>query len=122
MDTAEQLMQNNITLYNGPGGQILKQILLQSTIHEYNKLGENIVFADSWDHFYDMTGEDVIGAGTHALMGPYVGGRERAMGRWYRSEERVSGVFPYGGYLTNKKWHLNEVTTYKVTSYKQFFT
>ena len=30
---------------------------------------------------------------------------------WHRSKEKVAGDHPYGGYLTNKKWHLNEVIT-----------
>ena len=28
---------------------------------------------------------------------------------WYRSKEKVAGMYPYAGYLTNKNWHLNEV-------------
>ena len=32
------------------------------------------------------------------------------MGRWYRSKEKLVGHNnQYAGYLTNKKWHLNEV-------------
>ena len=34
---------------------------------------------------------------------------EVELGRWYRSKERVSGTNPAAGFLTNKKWHLNEV-------------
>ena len=34
---------------------------------------------------------------------------ELAMGRWYRSKEKVAGMNPFGGYLSSKKWHLNEV-------------
>ena len=51
----------------------------------------------------------VIGNGTHALMSGYLSPYELTFGKWYRSTERVSGKNPHGGYLTNKKWHLNEV-------------
>ena len=110
LDTAKQLVEKNITLYNVPGTEIWKQFLLESSIPEYNKLGEIFIIADNWGHFYNMTEHDVIGAGTHAWMGGDLSNPwALSLGRWYRSKEKVSGIFPYGGYLTNKKWHLNEV-------------
>ena len=55
----------------------------------------------------------MMGAGTHAWMTGYLGGYTLDMGKWYRSKDKVAGRYPYGGYLTNKKWHLNEVTYFK---------
>ena len=46
--------------------------------------------------------------GQHIFF-PYLGQYTLSMGRWHRSKEKVAGIYPYGGYLTNKKWHLNEV-------------
>ena len=28
---------------------------------------------------------------------------------WWRSKEKLAGFNPFGGYLTHKKWHMNEV-------------
>ena len=118
LDTAKQLVEKNITLYDGPGFQIWKQFLLESSIPEYNILGQNYIITDDWYHFWNMSEHDVIGAGTHGYMGSYIGPRLLSMGEneeinsgrgWYRSKERVAGDNPYTGYLTNKKWHLNEV-------------
>ena len=118
LDTAKQLVEKNITLYDIPGGEIWKQFLLESSIPEYNKLGENYIIADDWDHFNYITEHYVIGAGTHAQMAPAVEPLELSIGEneeinsgrgWYRSKEKVAGKYPYSGYLTNKKWHLNEV-------------
>jgi len=92
LDTAKQLVEKNITVYSSPGSQIWKQFLLESSIPEYNILGENYIIADDWDHYDYMTEHDVIGAGRG----------------WYRSKEKAAGFYPYGGYLTNKKWHFNE--------------
>ena len=39
--------------------------------------------------------------------------KELKMGKWHRSKETVSGTNPYGGFLSNKKWHLNEVHFHK---------
>ena len=118
LDTAKQLVEKNITLYDVPGSEIWKQFLQDSSITEYKILGENFIVADDWDHFYNMTEHDVIGAGTHAQLASYITAYYVAYGEneeinsgrgWYRSKERVAGKYPYGGYLTNKKWHLNEV-------------
>ena len=109
LDTAKQLVEENITLYYVPGGEFFRQFLLESSIPEYNILGETIIIADDWDHFENIALHDVIGNGTHAKMAAALFPNELAMGRWHRSKERVAGKYPYGGFLTNKKWNLNEV-------------
>ena len=120
LDTAKQLVEKNIALYNGPGAEIWKQFLLESSIPEYNILGETIVIANDYDHFDNITKHDVIGAGTHAQMASSLYPDELSLGEnedinsgrgWYRSKEKVAGINPYTGYLTNKKWHMNEVIT-----------
>ena len=116
LDTAKQLDEKNITIYFGPGSELNKQWLLESSLPEYNILGENAIVADDWDHWIWITVHDVMGAGTHAQMTHHVDWFELAFGEkyhpegrgWYRSKEKLLKN-PYGGYLTNKKWHLNEV-------------
>ena len=109
LDTAKQLVEKNITLYDYPGTEIWKQFLLESSILEYNILGETFLIADDWDHLYNIGEHDVIGAGTHAYMGGYLNSYDLSLGRWHRSKEKLAGVNTYVGYLTNKKWHMNEV-------------
>ena len=113
LDTAKQLVEKNITLYDAPGGELMKQWLLESSIPEYNILGKTYLIADDWNHFLNITEHDVIGAGTHAMMAGYITSYYLDMGRWHRSTEKVAGDYPYVGYLTNKKWHLNEVLSFK---------
>ena len=117
------ILQNNwlnITLYDGPEGAygIWKQFLLESSIAEYNILGENMIFADDYDHFYKITKHDLFGAGTHAVIAAALESYELAMGRWYRSKEKVAGMNPYGAYLSSKKWHLNEESRWRVRNNK----
>ena len=108
----------------GPGTEIWKQFLLEAPILEYNKLGETFIITDDWDHFDKISLHDAIGAGTHAQMVGNLFSSDLAMGKkhhpegngkygWYRSKEKMAGRNPYGGYLTNKKWHLNEVFSFK---------
>ena len=63
LDTAKQLVEKNITLYFEPEGEIWKQFLLESSIPEYNKLGENMIIADDEDHFDYIIRHYAIGAG-----------------------------------------------------------
>ena len=110
LDTAKQLVEKNITLYMIPGREIWKRFLLESSIPEYNILGETMIVADDYDQFDSIIEHDVIGAGTHA-HGPasYLEPYHLDMGRWHRSKEKLVGNNPFAGYLTNKKWNLNEV-------------
>ena len=117
LDTAKQLVEKNITIYIQAGLEDNKQWLLESPIPEYRILGENAIITDNEDHFDNITKHDALGAGTHAQMTYYVNSEELYLGKkyhpegrgWYRSKEKVSDRNPYGGYYTNKKWHLNEV-------------
>ena len=103
------MVDNNITICVLPGAQIWKQFLAQSSIPEYNKLAETIYITKDWDEYDNCTEYLVVGKGTHATMVSYLYPYQFDMGRWYRSKEKLRGFYPYRGYLTNKKWFLNEV-------------
>ena len=118
LDTAKQLAEKKITLYDGPGFELWKEFLLESSNADYNKLGETYIITDHWDNFYNMIEHNVIGAGTHALMTYSLAPYELAMGRWHRSKDKVAGQHPYGGYLTSKKWHFNEESRCSVRNNK----
>ena len=124
--TARDLVERDITLFMGPGNQIWKQMLLQSDFPEYRIIGENMIILNSWDHFYAMTKNEMLVRGTHAMMRPSLTSQylvwakymriekgeykyEYNHGRGYYRGEKVGGMIPEGGYLTHKKWHLNEV-------------
>ena len=97
-----------------------KQFLLESPILENRLLGETMIIPDIEDsaeshydpasHFKNLTKHGVFGAGTHAQLTGYLASYQlRDYGPWHRSKETLAGKNPYSGYLTNKKWHLNEV-------------
>ena len=104
-------MEQNITLYKEPYQSGWKEFMLESPIPEYGILAKNMIIADDWDHFDKISEYDVIGNGTHAQLTPYLEPYELAMGRWYRSKEKIPRS-PYYGFLSNKKWYLNEVITH----------
>ena len=44
---------------------------------------------------------------------------DTSMGRWYRSKETIAGKNPYFGYLSNKRWPLNEAITMHLMYFAQ---
>ena len=109
LDTAEDLVYNNITVFTLPWSHMSKHFFAQSPIPEYNKLAEYMHIAKNWDDFDYYAEHHVIVEGTHAVVVSYLWPKYLAMGRWWRSKERLRGSSPFVGYLSNKKWHLNEV-------------
>ncbi len=83
-----------------------------------------LIITKSGEQYKAMTKNEILSQGTHATMRSYMEpyeldwGREYDQGRfkynsgrgYYRGERVVlQGVIPEAGYLTHKKWHLNEV-------------
>ena len=122
--TARDMVEKGITLYMWPGTQIWRQRLSQSSIPDYRRIGESMIITKSWDEYDEMTLNEVLSQGTHAMMDsflyPYVldwgteydhdqGRYKYNSGRGFYRGEKVSGDNPMTGYLTHKKWHFNEV-------------
>ena len=102
-------MEQNIILYDIPGSEIIKQSFLESPVPEYQILGESFVVHDTWAEYDNMTVNDVFEYGTHCMVTSSPSVWEFTLGRWYKSKEKMEGDFPFAGFLTNKKWPLNEV-------------
>ena len=137
--TARDLVERDITVFLLPGSHIWRQLLSQSDIPEYRKIAESMIITKSYDQFDAMTKNEMLSRGTHAMMRPYLFPFELAWatevdddqgvtivsteyvtqkgeykynhGRGYYKGEKLvfAGRIPGGGYLTHKKWHLNEV-------------
>ena len=124
--TAKDILERGITLYMRPGAQIWRQLLSQSDNPEYMKIAESMIITKSWEQYNIMTRNEMLSRGTHAMivsyLDPYMldwateydqdqGRHVYNSGRgYYRGEMLVlTGVIPETGYLTHKKWHLNEV-------------
>ena len=66
-----------------------------------------------WSEMENLVEYEIHGNGTHALLGSnvYSPGTGDWKRKWHRSKDVVEGLgtFPFVGYISNKKWHLNEV-------------
>ena len=65
---------------------------------------------------------EVMELGTYALLTYSLSDQELSVGTWHRSRDNMAGHNPYGAYLTNKNWHLNEVLymLFQNCSYEHF--
>ena len=67
----------------------------------------------NWDEFNDLTNKSIMGDGSAVLAAAYLSDYElklqnRTEGRrWHRSKERLEN-YPFGSYMMNKKWWLEE--------------
>ena len=61
-----------------------------------------------WDDYDEKIKDWVLGSGT-AVTETGILDYELEWGRWYRSKDRKdTGDLPFGGYMMNKKWTMEE--------------
>ena len=109
IDSVKQIIENNITLLISPGGEYWVQFFADSPIPEYQTLSKLMIVPNDWYEFWHLIEHGIIGNGTHAYMTYGLFSWEKSLGRWWRGN-LVLGNFPYVGYLSDKKWHLNEAS------------
>ena len=78
--------------------------------------GEHVDLTGS--HYKEIITSGLLRDGKYTIMKSYLTPAELSWGDeynqgmgWHRSEDRVFGLNPYRGYLTNKKWIFNEDST-----------
>ena len=92
-----------------PGSHYWVQFLANSPIPEYQTLSPHLKIASNWLEFFDLIEHGIIGNGTHAMMIYGLTQWEKSLGRWWKGN-LVMGDYTYSGYLSDKKWHLNEAS------------
>ena len=107
IDSAKQIIENNIILFEVPRGDYWVQFLANSPIPEYQTLSPLLKVASNWSEFFYLIEHGIIGNGTHAIMSFFISGNQKK--KWWKGN-LVHGNYPYGGYLSDKKWHLNEAS------------
>ena len=78
----------------------------------YRALGEKMIKSRDWEHYYDIARDDIIDQGTHAMLHYALSKEVKKFGKYWRSRETVSGEYPFGSWLTNKRWYFNEVSNF----------
>ena len=101
-------VENNITVLVRPGGEYYVNFLANSPIPEYQTLSKHMRKARDWDEYYRLIEHGVIGNGTYVSMDYCLDPWRKSLGRWWKGNLML-GDSPYVGYLSDKKWYLNEV-------------
>ena len=113
IDTAKDMMDNNITLFEQQYYYASnKQFLLDLDIPEYTFIAENMVSVKDWDEYDYYIEHYIHGSGTHAFMQgnlDYSNLQIAPMEKWWKSSEIVPGKTLYGSYLSRRNWIMNEV-------------
>ena len=98
-----------LPLFVSPGGEYWEQFLSSSPIPEYQTLSKRLKVPNYWPEFYNLIEHGVIGNGTQAYKSFGLTRWMKSLGRWWKGN-LVLGDYPYAGYLSDKKWHLNEAS------------
>ena len=108
LNTAQQLVDNNITMFGYPGGYQQWQF---NTSHDpaLKNLGVTFHVAETWDEYSDDFEYYIHTKGTHAVAFNYLSPLELELGRWWKSTDHIPGINPYGAWLLRRNWHLTEV-------------
>ena len=110
METAEELINRDITPFMSPGSEIYVQLFAASSDPIYQEIARRLVIAKDWDEYEDMV-RKVISTGLFADIRtvPWYLNSIEELNYWYRSSETIAGDNPYQVHLTNKKWPLKKV-------------
>ena len=108
VETAADLIKRNITPFFGPGGEFYKQFFAASSDPVYQEISLRLVIAKDWDEYWELY-EKVTSTGLFASLGTFPFVDEEEFKDWFRSSETISGDYPFGGHLANKKWPLKKV-------------
>ena len=109
VESAQDIADRNLTLFDSPWTDMMKQWLSTHYNPLYRKISETMIIAESYDQFEDFLEHGVIGNKTHVYWSAYLYPSQKSLGLWWRSKEVVEGDIPYTGFLTRKKWKHYEV-------------
>ena len=108
MNTAQQMVDNNITMFGYPG-DYHQGVFNASEDHALMKLAETYYIPETWVNWENDFEYYIQEKGTHANVYSYPTPDDLQLGKWWRSTENIPGLQPYGGFMVRKKWHLGEV-------------
>ena len=111
VDTTADLIERDITPILWPGADIYISFFANSPNPNYQKISRLLDISLDWDEYEDKL-HKVISTGMFASLGTEPDTwviPEEEFKDWYRSSERISGNYPYGVHLSNKKWPLKKV-------------
>ena len=96
-----------LTVFNPPGREGIVEDMKNSPYENTRALAYKTVVANDWIGFNKMI-HDTAENGSSVVVTSYLMRNQLARGKWHRSKNRMIGQHPYGSFLMNKKWTLEE--------------
>ena len=83
------------------------------------KIYSNInFFKKNWTHLV-MTAEEGVFNGSSVYQVSYLSSSRLQWGKWHRSKETMGSKNPFGSFMLNKKWTLEEEFTNHMLRFQQ---
>ena len=115
VDTPQDVLDRGLTVILPAWSQGLVGLLKTSPVSVTRELAERTVIAkDYWSakpdgsDTYDGLLKDAVVNGLSVVEATRLWSWEIEYGKWHRSHERKGGVFPFGCFIMNKKWTMEE--------------
>ena len=117
VDTAADIIENDITPFIWPGAEIYTDLFANSPDPNYQEISRRLVVAKDFDVYEDMVRKCLsTGLYTSLRKVPWCFNdllqlqcAKEFKDWWYRSSNPISGAYPYQIHLSNKKWPLKKV-------------
>ena len=120
MDTAQDLVDAGMIAFVSPGSEYLLHHLRDSPVSSYQELYKNSVVFDDYDSFNEAIEDDVFGANTHVMLSAGSWDFDALdLGPSHGSKELLEGASPYGYFLSNKRFPLNEECELHLIKFQQ---
>ena len=115
VDTAQDVLDRGLTVVTYPGAESTVEVLKNSPDYTTRTLAERTTVCSGWDECdgwgkYKGKGlvPGVVKTGTSVLENGLLYSVYLVHGKWHRSKDRKGGENPFGSYMMNKKWTLEE--------------
>ena len=89
-----------------------------SPYYNTRALAYRTVVAYDWIEFNEML-RDTAETGSSVVVASYLYASQLAYGKFHRSANRMIGRHPYGSFLMNKKWTMEEEFTMHMLIFQQ---
>ena len=116
VDSPQDVLDRGLSVILPVYSQGLVGLLKTSPVSVTRELAERTVIAKEWgwgakpdgSDTYDGLLKDAVVNGLSVVEATRLWSWEIEYGKWHRSHERKGGVFPFGCFIMNKKWTMEE--------------
>ena len=108
VDTAQDIIDRGLGVITYPTSGSWVKILKNSPSSITRTLAERTTVCKDWDECNKRLIPGAVKTGSSVVEVGILWPQYLELGRWHRSRDRKGGINPFGSYMLNKKWTLNE--------------